>query len=114
MGKGPPKAFDQIKMVLNKETLLRYPDFSKEFKRQTDASQSQIGAVIAQGRKLIAFYSRRVTDCQMRYTTTESKLLVVVETLKELRNILLGQKIVIHTDRKNLTSANFNTDRVIR
>ena len=40
--------------------------------------------------------------------------MAIVETLKEFRNILLGQKIVIHTDHKNLTYANFNTDRVIR
>ena len=49
------KAFDKIKMVLSKETLLRYPDFTKEFKIHTDASQSQIGAVIAQEGKPIDF-----------------------------------------------------------
>jgi hypothetical protein len=37
-----------------------------------------------------------------------------VETLKEFRNILLGQKIVVWTDHKNLTCKNFNTDRVMR
>ena len=37
-----------------------------------------------------------------------------METLKEFRNILLGQKIVVHTDHKNLTCKNFNTDRVMR
>ena len=79
-----------------------------------DASKAQIGAVIAQEGRPIAFYSRRLTDCQTRYTTTERELLAIVETLKEFRNILLGQKIVIHTDHKNLTYANFNTDRVIR
>jgi RNase H-like domain found in reverse transcriptase len=37
-----------------------------------------------------------------------------VETLKEFRNILLGQKIVVYTDHKNLTCKNFNTERVMR
>ena len=96
------KAFETIKMVLSKETLLRYPDFSKEFEIHTDASKSQIGAVISQDGKPIAFYSRRLSDCQTRYTTTERELLAIVETLKEFRNILLGQKIVIHTDHKIL------------
>ena len=108
------KAFERIKLVLSKETLLRYPDFSKEFEIHTDASQAQLGAVISKDGKPIAFYSRRLTDCQTRYTTTERELLAIVETLKEFRNILLGQKIVIHTDHKNLTYAKFNTDRVIR
>ena len=70
--------------------------------------------MISQAGKPIAFYSRRLSDCQTRYTTTERELHAIVETLKEFRNILLGQKIVIHTDHKNLTDANFNTDRVIR
>lgn len=101
-------------MVLSEETLLRYPDFSKEFEIHTDASQSQIGVVIAQEGRPIAFYSRQLIDSQTRYTTTKRELLAIVETLKEYRNILLEQKIVIHIDHKNLTFANFNTDRVIR
>ena len=100
--------------MLSKETLLRYLDFSKEFKIYTDASKKHLGAVIAQDGKPIAFYSRRLTDAQTRYTTTERELLPIVETLKEIRSILLGQRIVIHTNHKNLTYANFNTDRVIR
>jgi hypothetical protein len=37
-----------------------------------------------------------------------------VETLKEFRNILLGQQIIVHTDHENLTYKNFNSDRVMR
>ena len=75
---------------MSKEILLRYPNFSKEFEIHTDASKAQLGAVIAQDGKPIAFYSRRLTDTQTRYTTTERELLAIVETLKEFRNILVG------------------------
>eukprot|EP00957_Ditylum_brightwellii_P017198 1296319-Ditylum_brightwellii.AAC.1 len=44
----------------------------------------------------------------------ERELLAVVETLKEFKNILLGQQIRVYTNHKNLTYKNFNTARVIQ
>ena len=113
-GKEQQKAFNDMKKILSREVLLAYPDFNKEFVIHTDASHTQLGAVISQNNKPIAFYSRKLNDAQTRYTTTERELLAIVETLKEYRNILLGQKIIVHTDHKNLTYKNFNTERVMR
>ncbi|MCP4270932.1 MAG: hypothetical protein GY781_03065, partial [Gammaproteobacteria bacterium] len=84
------QAFDKIKKLVSKETLLSFPDFSKRFDIHTDASHTQLGAVISQNNKPIAFYSRKLNPAQTRYTTTERELLAIVETLKEFRNILLG------------------------
>ena len=106
--------FDNMKRVMAKETLLHYPDFNKPFEIHTDASLHQIGAVITQDNKPIAFYSRKLRDGQHNYTTTERELLAIVETLKEFRTILLGQQIKIYTDHKNLTFTQFNTERVMR
>eukprot|EP00980_Cylindrotheca_fusiformis_P030595 scaffold25084_cov269-Cylindrotheca_fusiformis.AAC.1 len=83
------KAFDTIKRVMSKETLLHYPNFNEPFEIHTDASLHQIGAVITQKNKPIAFYSRKLRDGQHNYTTTERELLAIVETLKEFRTILL-------------------------
>ena len=94
--------------------MLAYPDFSKPFVIHTDASHYQLGAVISQDDKPIAFYSRKLNDAQTRYTTTERELLSIVETLKEYRNILLGHEIIVHTDHKNLVYKHFNTERVMR
>jgi hypothetical protein len=49
-----------------------------------------------------AFYSRKLNSAQKRYTTVKQELLSIVETLKEFKNILLGQKLIAHTDHKNL------------
>ncbi len=107
-------SLDKMKQIISKETLLAYPDFNKPFCIHTDASHTQLGAVISQNDKPIAFYSRKLKPEQTRYTTTERELLSIVETLKEFRNILLGQQIVVFTDHKNLTCKNFNTERVMR
>ena len=91
-----------MKKVMAKDTILNYPDFNKVFEIHTDASDRQLGAVIFQEGKPFAFYSRKLSSAQHNYTTTEQELLSIVETLKEFRNILLGQKIKIYTDHKNL------------
>ena len=97
-----------------RETLLAFPDFNKMFEIHTDASKLQLGQIISQEGKPIAFYSRKLNPAQSRYTTTERELLSIVETLKEFRNILLGQKIIIHTDHQNLIHNSFTSDRVMR
>ena len=108
------QAFDLTKKILSRETLLAYPNFDLPFDLYTDASHTQLGAVISQNDRPIAFYSRKLNPAQTRYTTTERELLAIVETLKEFRNILLGQRIRVFTDHKNLTYKTFNTERVMR
>ena len=108
------KAFNDMKKIICREVMLAFPDFSKTFVIHADASHTQLGAVISQDDKPIAFYSRKLNPAQTRYTTTERELLSIVDTLKEFRNILLGVKIVVWTDHKNLTCANFNTEHVMR
>ena len=108
------EAFENMKKLIAKETLLTYPDFNKPFEIHTDASDVQLGACISQDGKPVAFYSRKLNPAQTRYTVTERELLSIVETFKEFRNILLGQQLIVHTDHQNLTYKKFNSDRVMR
>jgi len=87
---------------MSREVLLAYPQSDKPFMIHTDASHTQLDAVISQDDKPIAFYSRKLSPTQTRYTATERELLAIVETLKEFKNILLGQEILIYTDHQNL------------
>ena len=113
-GPSQEAAFSMAKRIIAEEVMLAYPDFNKPFVIHTDASHYQLGAVISQDGKPIAFYSRKLNSAQTRYTTTERELLSIVETLKEYRNILLGQQIEVFTDHKNLVYKTFNTERVMR
>ena len=66
------RCFDAIKRVIGRKVLLGYPDFNAPFEIHTDASKLQIGAVIYQNVKPIAFYSRKMNSAQQSYTTTEN------------------------------------------
>jgi hypothetical protein len=83
-------AFDNMKRIMTRETILAYPDFNKPVEIHTDASATQLGACISQDGKPIAFYSRNLNPAQTRYTTAERELLSIVEVLKEFQNLLLG------------------------
>src|SRR3954468_13462962 len=76
-------AFDEMKQVMTRETLLAYPDFKEPFDIHTDASLYQLDACISQNGKPFAFYSQKLNPVQTRYTTTERELLSIVEVLKE-------------------------------
>ena len=67
-----------------------YPDFSRPFEILTGASDYQLGAVISQNNKTIAFYSPKLNAAQKRYTTTEKELLAIVETLHRERKVTLN------------------------
>ena len=105
--------FNEINRTMARYTSLTYPDFNATFKMHTDVSKLQLGEVISQKGKPIDLYSRKLTDSKKSYTVTGKDLPNIDETLKELRNILLVQKLRIYTDNKNLTCQNFNTDRVL-
>jgi RNase H-like domain found in reverse transcriptase len=64
-----------VKQTLSKNITLTFPDFKKPLEIYTDTSKVQLGAVIEQGGKPLAFYSRKLNDAQAQYTVTELKLL---------------------------------------
>ena len=113
-GEEQQQAFADVKRMICKEAILAFPNFNEEFVIYTDASNYQLGGVITQNKKPLAFYSRKLKDAQTRYTTTERELLSIVEILKEFRTILLGHKIIVYTDHKNLIYNDLQTDRVLR
>ncbi len=96
-------AFDNVNTTIDKEVVLAYPDFTKPFEIYTAAFTKQLGAVITQENRPIAFFSWKLSGVQSKYTVTKVELLAIVKTLKEFNGMLWGQQINVYTNQKNLT-----------
>ena len=84
------KKIDRIKATIAQDVVLAYPDFSKPFEIFTDDSATQLGAVITQNNRPLAFFSRKFSDTQKRYSVTKIDLLAIVDTIKRVQRNAVG------------------------
>ena len=104
-------AFDSLKEKLVNPLILGYPDFTRAFILETDASDRGLGAVLSQEqdgkRRVIAYASRglRPTERNMdNYSSFKLELLALKWAVTEkFREYLLGAKATIYTDNNPLT-----------
>ena len=65
---GAEKAFQRMKEVISNCPILAFPDFSKPFVLECDASREGIGAVLKQVQQPIDFESRKLHPHERLYT----------------------------------------------
>ena len=101
-------AFLDLRRKLVSAPILAFPNFSKPFLLDTDASDNGIGAVLSQvqedGREcVIAYASRMLTKAERRYCVTRKELLAIVTFVYHFWHYLLGQQFTLQTDHGSLT-----------
>ena len=102
------RAFEDLRGRLTTTPVLAYPDYTKPFILDTDASDFGIGAVLAQRdedgqERVVAFASRILSKAERRYCVTRRELLAVVVFTQHFRPYLLGREFVLRTDHGSLT-----------
>jgi hypothetical protein len=100
-------AFEKLKSALTTAPVLAYPDFTKPFELHTDASNEGIGATLVQKQedgteRVIAYYSRALTDTEKRYHTFLQEALALVAACRKFRVYLLYKKFTVYTDHQAL------------
>ena len=78
--------------MVSAEILIGYTDWKLSFTVHTNASDKQLVDFISQNNKPVAFFSRKLSKPQRNYTTTEKYLIVILECLKQFRELFLAMK----------------------
>ena len=115
--KGKPKlltwntdaAFQNAKRALADATLLTFPAPNAELRLTTNASDIAIGAVLEQHLNgysaPLAFYSKKLSNTERRYSTFDRELLAVYLVTKHFKHLLEARHFKIQTDHLPLVHA---------
>ena len=102
-------AFTRVKEALAEATLLVHPQSDAPTCLITDASDTAVGAVLQQRIDSVwsplAYFSRKLSPAETRYSTFDRELLAVYLAIKHFRHIIEGRQFFVITDHKPLTFA---------
>ena len=103
------ESFDHLKGLLMQAPLLVFPDFTKSFVLETDASGQGLGAVLSQQQESgfaapIAYASRTLQKHEQNYEAIELEALGVVWAVHHFRPYLYGHACKVYTDHEALRS----------
>lgn len=101
--------YKELKTALISSPILAYPDFSKPFIINTDASDKAIAGVLLQEIngiwRPIGFCSRKLSPAERRYSATEREMLAIKYSYFQFISIVFDRQIKFITDHKPLATA---------
>ena len=110
------RAFDGLKQhFISAPILVNYhPQCQKIIK--PDASDLAKGAVLNQlepdGKwHAVASYSKKFSDAELNYDIHDKEMVEIVDCFKEWRHYLIGQRVVVYSDHRNLEY--FSTTKIL-
>ena len=94
---------------------MAYPNLSEKFVMYTNKSKRQLDAVSTHYNRPMSFFEKKLSGSQ-KDIIAKLELLTIVETVKDFKSMLFGQKVEVFTDHSNLTrdALAMTSDRVYR
>ncbi|GBO15482.1 Transposon Tf2-11 polyprotein [Araneus ventricosus] len=102
-------AIESCKNSLSMSTLLVYPSPDARLCLACNASDRALGSVLSQEEngewKPLAFFSRKLTPAELRYSVHDRELLAVYASVRHFSYMLEGRNFTIYADHKPLIYA---------
>jgi hypothetical protein len=92
------KSFNLLKKKITEKPIMVLPYFSKTFQVRCDASGFAIGALLSQDDRPIMYFSEKLNEVNIKYSTYEKEFYVVIQELKKWRHYLVPKEFVLYND----------------
>lgn len=100
---------EELKQLLSEPPTLAYPDSSRPFQMQMDASDYAVGGYLYQldddGKELVIVYrGRKLSTAEKMYPTREKELLAALHAMRLWRVYLIYKPFFVNIDHRALQS----------
>jgi hypothetical protein len=96
------KSFNLLNKKITEKPILVLPYFSKTFQVRCDASGFSIGAILSQDDRSITYFSEKLNEVKIKYSTYDKEFYVVIQALKKWRHYLAPKEFVLYNDNHAL------------
>ena len=79
------------------------------FEVDCDVDSVDIGAVLSQERRPVAFFSEKLSDAHQKWATYDKEFYSIVRALKTWKHYLVGREFVLYSDYDALKHLNSQT-----